>query len=398
MLSKTFATAALALAASTLVSAQTSTDCNPLEKTCPADPGFGKNNGDCDFTKGACGNFESLPGTTLKYNGNGAVFSISTEKEAPTIRTGKYIFFGRIDVVVQAAAGAGIVTSAVLQSDDLDEIDWEWVGGDNAQAQTNYFSKGNTATYDRGAFHAVSNPLGSFHTYSVEWTSAGVTWLIDNNVVRTLTAANAEGGAAGLPQTPMQVKLGTWVAGRKDAPQGTVEWAGGYTDFSKAPFLGYYKSISIVDYAGADAPTSKSVKEYIYGDHTGSWQSIKVVLGDGSDDSSDSSSSSSAAHSSTKVSSAASSTKAPASTTSAAEQTTTSAEQTTLASATSTPAAPTKSTGGSGSAGNGTVSSTGSVQPTKPPTVPGNAGSRAAATLGSVFAVGAGLALAQFLL
>lgn len=89
---------------------------------CPNDPAFGKNDGDCDFTKGACGNFESLPGTTLKYNGNGAVFSISTELEAPTIRTGKYIFFGRIDVVVQAAAGAGIVTSAVLQSDDLDEV------------------------------------------------------------------------------------------------------------------------------------------------------------------------------------------------------------------------------------------------------------------------------------
>ncbi|KAH0524821.1 hypothetical protein TsFJ059_007276 [Trichoderma semiorbis] len=397
MLSKTFTTAALALAASTLVSAQTSTDCNPLEKTCPNDPAFGKNDGDCDFTKGACGNFESLPGTTLTYNGNGAVFSISTEKEAPTIRTGKYIFFGRIDVVVQAAAGAGIVTSAVLQSDDLDEIDWEWVGGDNAQAQTNYFSKGNTATYDRGAFHPVSNPLGSFHTYSVEWTSAGVNWLIDNNVVRSLTAANAEGGAAGLPQTPMQVKLGTWVAGRKDAPQGTVEWAGGYTDFSKAPFLGYYKSISIVDYAGADAPTSKSVKEYIYGDHSGSWQSIKVSLGDGSDDSSDSSSTT-AAPTSTKGSSSstkapASSTKAPASTT-AAEQQTTTAEQTTLASST---AAPTKSSGG-GSASNGTVSSTGSVQPTKPPTVPGSAGARTAATLGSVFAVGAGLALAQFLL
>lgn len=33
MLSKSIATAALALAASTLVSAQTSTDCNPLEKS-----------------------------------------------------------------------------------------------------------------------------------------------------------------------------------------------------------------------------------------------------------------------------------------------------------------------------------------------------------------------------
>jgi hypothetical protein len=235
----------------------------------------------------------------------------------------------------------------------------------------------------------------------VEWTSAGVTWLIDNNVVRTLTAANAEGGADGLPQSPMQVKLGTWVAGRKDAPQGTVEWAGGYTDFSKAPFLGYYKSISIVDYAGADAPTSKSVKEYIYSDHSGSWQSIKVVLGDGSDNSEDVTSSSSAKATSTKASSAAHTTSkassAAASTTAADEETTTADVQTTLATAT---ASPTKSTSGGSSAGNSTVSvvPSGSAQPTKPPTVPGNAGSRAAATVGSVFAVGAGIVLAQFLL
>ncbi|KAL7932678.1 glycoside hydrolase family 16 protein [Trichoderma chlorosporum] len=400
MVSKTLTTAALVAAAANLVAAQTSTVCNPLELTCPNDPAFGNNNGDCDFTKGACSNFDLLPGTTLSYNGNGAVFSISTETEAPTVRTGKYLFFGRIDVVVQAAAGAGIVTSAVLQSDDLDEIDWEWVGGDNAQAQTNYFSKGNTATYDRGAFHPVSNPLGSFHTYSVEWTSAGVTWLIDNNVVRTLTAANAEGGAAGLPQTPMQVKLGTWVAGRKDAPTGTVEWAGGYADFSKAPFLGYYKSISIVDYAGADAPSSKSVKEYIYGDHSGSWQSIKVSLGDGSSDSSDSTSSS-AAPSSTKgssSSSAQSATKAPSS--SAAQQTSASQQTTLVSSSAAAPTQSSSSTSSGSTTGNGTVAvqPTGSAHPTKPPTVPGSAGSRTAAALGSVFAVGAGLAIAQFLL
>ncbi|KAL7790451.1 glycoside hydrolase family 16 protein [Trichoderma ceciliae] len=421
MLSKTFTTAAVALAASTLVAAQTSTDCNPLEKSsvfckkerrkkevmrggiaCPADPAFGANSGNCDFTKGACNVFDSLPGTTLSYNGNGAVFSISTETQAPTIRTGKYIFFGKIDVVVQAAAGAGIVTSAVLQSDDLDEIDWEWVGGDNAQAQSNYFSKGNTATYDRGAFHPVSNPLSSFHTYSVEWTSAGVTWLIDNNVVRTLTAGNAEGGASGLPQSPMQVKLGTWVAGRKDAPQGTVEWAGGYTDFSKAPFLGYYKSISIVDYAGADAPTSKSVKEYIYGDKTGSWQSIQVKLGDGGDDSGDSTSSSAAPSSSkTKTSAAHSSTPASSTdvpSTTAAETT---AAASTEAQSTFVTAAPTvsKPTSG-GSTGNATISvqPTGSSKPTPPPTVPGSAGSRSVAAIGSVFAVGAGIALAQFFL
>ncbi|RFU80318.1 cell wall glucanosyltransferase mwg1 [Trichoderma arundinaceum] len=397
MLPKTFTTAAVALAASTLVAAQTSTECNPLEKSCPADPAFGNDKENCDFTKGGCDAFDSLPGTTLKYNGNGAVFSISTEKEAPTIRTGKYIFFGRIDVVVQAAAGPGIVTSAVLQSDDLDEIDWEWVGGDNGQAQTNYFSKGNTATYDRGAFHPVSNPLGSFHTYSVEWTSAGVNWLIDGSVVRTLNAANAEGGAAGLPQTPMQVKLGTWVAGRKDAPEGTVQWAGGYTDFSKAPFLGYYKSISIVDYAGADGPTSKSVKEYIYGDHSGSWQSIKVELGDGSDDSNDSTSSS-AAPSKTKSSAAHSSTKAPSTDAGSTTAEPTTAAPTTDAQTTLATSTPVKSSSGSSPNGTVSVQPTGSTTPSAPPTIPGNAGTRSVAALGSVFAVGAGIALAQFFL
>ncbi|KAL7924159.1 glycoside hydrolase family 16 protein [Trichoderma austrokoningii] len=399
MHSKTFTAAAVALAASTLVSAQTSTDCNPLQKTCPNDPAFGKSGGDCDFTKGACNSFDSLPGTSLSYNGNGAVFSISTETEAPTIRTGKYIFFGRIDVEVQAAAGVGIVTSAVLQSDDLDEIDWEWVGGDNAQAQTNYFSKGNTATYDRGAFHPVANPLTSFHTYSVEWTSTGVTWLIDNNVVRTLTAANAEGGAAGLPQTPMQVKLGTWVAGRKDAPQGTVEWAGGYTDFSKAPFLGYYKSITIVDYAGADGPTQETVKDYVYRDQTGSYQSIEVQLGDPSNDSS--SDSTSSAPASTKTKSSAAHTSAQASSTDASSSTdapsssdvpsSTAAQATTLVS--TTPSASKPSSGGIAGNGTGSAQPTGSSKPSAPP-VPHSAGARSLAAIGSVFAIGAGVAFA----
>lgn len=50
------------------------------------------------------------------------MFPISGLGQAPTIATGKYIFFGRVDVEVQAAPGVGIVTSAVLQSDDLDEV------------------------------------------------------------------------------------------------------------------------------------------------------------------------------------------------------------------------------------------------------------------------------------
>ena len=64
-------------------------------------------------------------GTTLTYDKQkGAVFSISKPGQAPTITSKKYIFFGRVEVECLASSGTGIVTSSVLQSDDLDEIDW----------------------------------------------------------------------------------------------------------------------------------------------------------------------------------------------------------------------------------------------------------------------------------
>ena len=44
---------------------------------------------------------------------------------------------------LKAAPGTGIVSSAILQSDDLDELDWEWLGGTEyaSKVQTNYFGK-----------------------------------------------------------------------------------------------------------------------------------------------------------------------------------------------------------------------------------------------------------------
>jgi hypothetical protein len=60
----------------------------------------------------------------LKYGSNGAEFIMSKETDAPTITSNWYIFFGKVDLVIQAAPGTGIVSSFVMESDDLDEIDW----------------------------------------------------------------------------------------------------------------------------------------------------------------------------------------------------------------------------------------------------------------------------------
>lgn len=40
---------------------------------------------------------------------------------------------------MKAASGQGIVSSIVLESDDLDEIDWEFLGGDTTQVQSNFY-------------------------------------------------------------------------------------------------------------------------------------------------------------------------------------------------------------------------------------------------------------------
>jgi Glycosyl hydrolases family 16 len=77
-----------------------------------------------DFTQGASSEFNLAEGTSLTYDSSqGAVFTINEETDAPTITSNWYIFFGKVDIVLKAAPGVGIVSSFVMESDDLDEID-----------------------------------------------------------------------------------------------------------------------------------------------------------------------------------------------------------------------------------------------------------------------------------
>ncbi|GAB0136263.1 hypothetical protein EsDP_00004570 [Epichloe bromicola] len=312
MLSNLIPTVAVALAASSLVSAQTSTDCNPLKKDCPPDPAFGKNSATCDFTKGPCDVFEALGTTPVKYESRGGVFEMSKAGQAPTLRSRDYIFFGRVEVEMQAAPGKGVISCLVLQSDDLDEIDFETVGSDTKQIQTNYFYKGDTTTYDRGALHPVDDIL-TMHTYALDWTPDKLEWLIDGKVHRTVR--RAEIGDGKFPQGPMQVKVGTWVAGYQGNNPGTIKWAGGIADFSNGPSSAIFKTIKITDYSGGYSATSKDVKEYVYGDRSGSASSIRVKLRDGSSGGSGSSGSSATSATNATNATSAPSTTAPETTT-----------------------------------------------------------------------------------
>jgi hypothetical protein len=91
---------------------------------CPEDVALQTSTFSTDFTTGENTSWVADAGTTLTYSDLGAAFTINEEGEAPTIYTNFYIFFGYVEVKLRASSGVGIISSIVLESDDLDEIDW----------------------------------------------------------------------------------------------------------------------------------------------------------------------------------------------------------------------------------------------------------------------------------
>ncbi|KAH7349786.1 cell wall glucanosyltransferase Mwg1 [Plectosphaerella cucumerina] len=285
--------------------AQTYTSCNPMEKTCPSDAGLASSSYTVDFTKGASDDWKITAGS-LEYDDSlGAVFSLAKKGDSPTIESKWYIFFGSVSFYLRAAPGTGIVSSAILQSDDLDEVDWEWLGGVPGDVQTNYFGKGNTTSYDRGGHAAVADSQGTFHKYTIEWTESTTKWLIDDVLVRTLNFADAVGGA-NYPQTPMNIRVGIWAGGDSGNSQGTIDWAGGETDYAAGPYKMYLQKIEVQNYN----PSSS----YTYGDKSGSYTSIKIDGASGNTKGDESAETSSAAAASSATSTVVSSITSSAST------------------------------------------------------------------------------------
>jgi beta-glucanase (GH16 family) len=251
----------------TSITAQTSSSCNPLTQgSCPADTALGKSVS-IDFTKGASDSFVATGNPT--YSSSGVTFTVAKSGDSPLLTSRWYIMFGKVEVVAKAAPGTGIVSSFTLISDDLDEIDWEWLGGDSEQVQSNYFGKGLTTSYNRGAFHSNPGGQAGFKTYTIVWTATQIVWSINGVTVRVQTAAAAD--ANQYPQTPMQLRFGIWSGGDPSNAPGTIQWAGGQTDYSKGPFNMVVKSVSVTDYSTGT--------QYKYSGTSGSWQDIQAVGG-----------------------------------------------------------------------------------------------------------------------
>lgn len=253
------------------VAAQTHglTDCQPLVKDCPPNKAFGMAY-NWKFNTTPAG-WETRVRPVTYDNDNGASFTITKQGESPTIRSTYYIFFGRVEIIAKAAPGAGMISSVMLLSDDLDEIDWEFLGINQTHALTNYFGKG-IEDFTKGEYYPVKGGVqADFHNYTTIWTKDRLDWIIDGQIVRTLLPKDAN-NTYNYPQTPMRLSMGIWASSDPRLPKGTQEWGGGATDFSKGPFTMNVKSTYVEDFSTG--------KEYVYGDRSGTYQSIKIVAGE----------------------------------------------------------------------------------------------------------------------
>lgn len=259
--------AAAATALFGLAAAQTFTDCDPTKKDCPADPAFGTDH-TFHFNSTPSGDLWTTTAGTVEYDKDtGAAFTIGKKGDSPTLRTNFYVFWGRTEIWMKAAPGQGVVSSVMWLSDDLDEIDWEFVGTKTDEATTNFYSKGKHV-YTNGGVHKVAGASTDtdYHNYTCIWNENSIDWYVDGNQVRSQPAKGAD---PGYPQTPMRLSLGIWAGGDSSLGQGTREWAGGAIDYSKGPYTMYIKSVQVTDFTA-------HAKEYSYGDRSGTAGSIQV--------------------------------------------------------------------------------------------------------------------------
>ncbi|RCI12238.1 hypothetical protein L249_0928 [Ophiocordyceps polyrhachis-furcata BCC 54312] len=252
-----------------LAAGQVHTKCNPLQRDdCPPDPAFASDHVFYFNSSPPADLWETTAGV-VDYGSDGAAFTINKQGDSPTIRTKFYFFFGRTELLLKTAPGTGIISSMMWLSDDLDEVDWEILGSNRSVANSNYFGKG-SEDWHNGAHHPVPGNSDDFHNYTTTWTKDQLDWYLDGTLVRTLHAADAN-QTRNFPQTPVRMSIGIWAGGDPTLPEGTRQWAGGDTNYAAAPFTMYLQKAQVTDYS--------SGREYVFGDRSGSWESIKVVGG-----------------------------------------------------------------------------------------------------------------------
>ena len=150
--------------------------------------------------------------------------------------------YGRVDMDIKLVAGnsAGTVTAYYLSSQGPthDEIDFEFLGnltGDPVILHTNVFSQGKGSREQQ--FYLWFDPRLQFHTYSIVWNPQQILFYVDGTPIREFRNLERETGVPYLKSQPQRLYSSLWNADDWATRGGLVK-----TDWSKAPFVSYYRN------------------------------------------------------------------------------------------------------------------------------------------------------------
>jgi len=213
-------------------------------------------------------------GEPHEFNGN-IILTMPPRSVGTVLASSTYMWYGSVKAKIKTSVGQGVVTAFILYSDVKDEIDYEFVGVDLNQAQTNYYFQG-IPKYDQGGNSSVSsNTYENFHDYEIQWTPDAIRWLIDDEEVRVKEKSDTWNETANqwdFPQTPSRVQLSIWPGGADTNAKGTIDWAGGPIDWDSDYIKknGYYFAtfgeIEVKCFDASSPPGTNKGKSYWYTD------------------------------------------------------------------------------------------------------------------------------------
>ncbi|CAG8485030.1 16121_t:CDS:2 [Funneliformis caledonium] len=159
-----------------------------------------------------------------------------------SLNSTRKMHFGKITARMKINGVGGCVTAFITMSDNGDEIDWEMVGKDTKNVQSNYYFDGIIEYGVHGGIHPVSPAFtDGFHTYTIDWQPEFIKWSIDGKLVRTLKKSDTfKDGRFQFPNSPSHVQFGIWDG---SGASGTAQWANGPIDWNK-----HKKLTTIIDF------------------------------------------------------------------------------------------------------------------------------------------------------
>lgn len=211
----------------------------------------------------------------------------------------KYFWYGKVGATMKSSRDRGVITAFITFSDVQDEIDYEFIGYNLTNPQSNYYAKG-ILNYTNVRNSSTSDTFSNWHYYEIDWQEDKIVWSIDGDKVRTLNRADTYNDTTDrydFPQTPSRLQFSLWPGGSNLNGLGTIEWAGGAIDWDSQDIqdYGYYyayvKNVTIEPYDLPDFVTylgnsSDAYHAFLYNSTKGNEKNIvltkdKTWLGSG---------------------------------------------------------------------------------------------------------------------